>query len=282
MSIGIVMTSGETTWNHDATSGSSALGNPTSELTYEDTATPVLEIAGQMPLNDEYFLRGKVGFGANVVGEGTLRDDDFLTNQVLFSSAEAVIADTSIFYIDADIGKKVVKFEDNRGSLSLFAGMQYWRETHDGFGVFNLLTSSQTLSESTAVISNTVEWTSLRLGASGTYKQDDRTMWTFNLAAIPFSYMQNEDSHLLRTSDSDLGPIPNIVMDGIGFGFEGEIGVAYALTPNLAAMFDIRYWTLMSNGDITFGPDSTTPSTFPLNDLDTYRFGVNAGLMYVF
>ena len=106
--------------------------------------------------------------------------------------------------------------------------------------------------------------------------------WTFDFAAIPYTDMHNEDSHLLRTSVSDLGPTPNIIMDGSGYGFEGEIGFKYLFSDNLTAAFDIRYWKLMSDGEITLGPQSNSPSTFPLNDLDTYRFGVNAGIRYTF
>ncbi len=99
---------------------------------------------------------------------------------------------------------------------------------------------------------------------------------------IPYTDMHNEDSHLLRTDPADLGAVPNIIMDGDGWGFQGEIGVAYLFAPRWIAALDFFYWTLMSDGDITLGPSTGSPSTFPLNDLDTYRYGVAAGITYRF
>jgi outer membrane protein W len=92
--------------------------------------------------------------------------------------------------------------------------------------------------------------------------------------------MHNEDSHWLRTGASQLGPAPNVIMDGDGFGFQGQLGLEYFLTPRLAMNLDFRYWSLMSDGEITTGVSTSSPSTFPLNDLDTTRYGVQMGVTY--
>lgn len=282
LGVGIVASSGQTVWNHDATSGSSLLGNPTSELTYGEPLTLALEVNGRFSFADGFFVRGYSGIGISTVGEGILRDDDFLANQVLSSSTDSLIPDTDLFYATADIGKEVANIDNRRGVLSLFAGIQYWREKSEAYGLYNRLTSTLTISENTPVLSNTVEWVSFRLGATGSYRQNDQVTWTFDLAAIPYTDMHNEDSHLLRTDVSDLGAAPNIIMDGSGYGFEGEIGFIYAVADNLSAAFDIRYWHLVSDGKVTFGPQSNSPSTYPLNDLDTFRLGVSAGMRYNF
>ena len=281
LGVGVGLSTGQTDWNHD--SKSALLGNPTSELIYDDTDVFSLELYGRLPLPEKFFIRGNVGLGIEEIGDGNFRDDDFLPGQVLSSSTDSIIPDTDLFYVGVDIGREVAKFDERRGSLSLFAGFQYWREEYAAFGLFNRLTSVQTIPTNSPVISNEVEWKSFRLGALGSYKMNDKVTWSADLAFIPYTDMHNEDSHLLRTSLADLGPVPNIIMDGDGYGFEGEIGVAYHFTPNWTAAFDVRYWTLMSDGDIVFGPNSTTPSAaLPLNDLDTYRFGVNARVSYVF
>ena len=278
MGVGIGLSTGQTDWNHTAPGN----GDPTSELTYDDTDVFSLELYGRLPLPKKFFIRGNVGFGIGEIGDGNFRDDDFNTAQVLTSSTDSIIPDTDLFYMGVDIGKEVAKFDDRHGSLSLFAGFQYWREKHSGFGVFNRLTNAQTTSTTTPVIRNEVEWKSFRLGALFTDKVNDKLTLSADLAFIPYTDMHNEDSHLLRTGLDDLGPTPNIIMDGDGYGFEGEFGIAYNFASNWVVTFDLRYWTLMSDGDIVLGPNSTTSSTFPLNDLDTYRYGLNARVNYVF
>ncbi len=47
LSIGTVLTTGKTTWNHDATSSSALLGNPSSELTYSGTIDLALELGAE-------------------------------------------------------------------------------------------------------------------------------------------------------------------------------------------------------------------------------------------
>jgi len=282
LGIGIVKTSGTTDWNHDASSASATLGNPSSELTYEDEGTVILELDGRMNFERGFFIRGNLGVGATFGEEGNLRDDDFNVGQVLFSSTDSAIPDTDIFYLTVDVGKQIINIDQDRITLSLFTGFQYWREEHEATGLFNLLTNQQTRTSDVSVISNVVEWKSFRLGALGTYKANERMGWTFDLAFVPYTDMHNEDSHLLRTATTSLGPAPNVIMDGSGFGVEGAIGFIYSLTSNWIAVVDLRYWQLMSDGDITLGPEANSTSTFPLNDLNTVRYGINAGIRYVF
>ena len=250
-----VVTTGETDWNHDASAGGT-LGNPTSRLIYQDADVLALEIHGRAALLREYFVRGNIGFGVETLGDGNLRDNDWLTGQVLFSSTDSVLSDTGMFYITADVGREMLTFGEGQGSLALFMGFQYWREKYEAFGLYNRLTGAQTISTSTAVIRNKVEWYSFRLGALGAYRLGDRLSWIADVAIIPYTDMHNEDSHLLR---SDLGAVPNIVMDGWGWGFQGETGLSYSLTQNWTATLDFRYWSLMSDGDITFSANTSLP-----------------------
>jgi hypothetical protein len=280
LSAGVVWTSGVTTWNHDGTSASSALGNPSSELTYEDVDAAVLEFGAKMKFGRGWFARGTAGFGLAEIGTGNFRDDDFLAGQVLFSSTDSPIPETDLFYISADVGRTFVRTADDRLSLSLFAGFQYWHEEYSAYGLYNRLTNTQTQSDDTLVLTNSVEWSSVRLGALASYRPSARLQWTADVAFIPYSAMHNEDSHWLRTGASQLGPAPNVIMDGDGFGFQGQLGLEYFLTPRLAMNLDFRYWSLMSDGEITTGVSTSSPSTFPLNDLDTTRYGVQMGVTY--
>ena len=284
LGMGLVYTTGQTDWNHDATSASALLGNPTSELTYEELDMLALEFNGRVSLRglgsgfSKYFVRGNVGFDVDS-GDGNLRDDDWNAAQVLTSSTDSVIPGTDLFYLTADVGHEMLTFGEGRGSLALFMGYSYWTEENEAYGAYNRLTGAQAISTAIRVINNKVEWHSFRLGALAEFSLNDRLNLTADVAFIPYADMHNEDSHLLR---GDLGAVPNIVMDGSGLGFQGEVGLAYDLTQNLEAALGFRYWNLQGDGDITFAPNMAGTSTWPLNDFDTFRYGISADLTYGF
>ena len=288
LGMGLVYTTGQTDWNHDATSASALLGNPTSELTYEELDTLALEFNGRVSLRglgsgfSKYFVRGNVGFDVDS-GDGNLQDDDWLAGQVLFSSTDSVIPGTDLFYITADVGREMLTFGEGRGSLALFMGYSYWTEENEGWGLYNRLTGATARTTDVQVFNNKVEWHSFRLGALAEFPLNDRLSLTADVAFIPYADMHNEDSHLLRTVMTDFGPVPNIIMDGSGLGFQGEVGLAYDLTQNWAAALGFRYWNLQGDGDIVFSANTPTPSTaLPLNDFDTFRYGISADLIYSF
>jgi len=276
LSVTIWPSFGQTDWNH-TTITSATLGDPTSVLEYEDVETTILEFAARVSLPASFFVRGYIGLGVIQIGDGNLRDDDFLAGQVLSSSTDSVIADTDVFYVTLDVGRPILSGPS--GSLSPIVGFQYWREEYEAFGVFNRLTGVQTVPTSTGVITNKVEWLSIRLGAIAIIQLTSPPGLSLSIDAvfIPFTDMHNEDSHLLRTSPADLGPAPNIIMDGNGWGFQGDTKLGYEIIPDLIASIGFRYWTMMSDGDITFGPNTTSPATLPLNDLDTIRWGGHCG-----
>ncbi len=271
---------GQTDWNHDASGVDPSLGNPTSVLEYEDVDTTILEFGAGVPLPWSFFVRGYIGVGAIQIGDGNLRDDDFFAGQVLFSSTDSVIADTDVFYITLDVGRPILSIGPN-GSLSPIVGFQYWREEYEAFGVFDRLAGVQIIPTSTAVIKNEVEWLSFRLGAVALIQLTPPPGLNLSIDAvfIPYTDMHNEDSHLLR---GDLGPVPNIIMDGSGWGFQGEAKLGYEIIPDFIASIAFRHWTMLSDGDITFGANTASPVTVPLNDLDTVRWGATAGLTYKF
>ena len=287
LGVGLVYTTGQTDWNHDASTtlcNGIPCGNPTSELIYEELDTLALEFNGRVSLRrlgsgfSKSFVRGNVGFDVDS-GDGNLRDDDWQVGQVLFSSTDSWIPGTDLFYLTADVGHEWLTFGEGRGSLALFMGYSYWTEENEAYGAYNRLTGAQAISTAIRVINNKVEWHSFRLGALAELPLSDRLNLTADVAFIPYADMHNEDSHLLR---GDLGAVPNIVMDGSGLGFQGEVGLAYDLTQNWAAALGFRYWNLQGDGDITFAPNMAGTSTWPLNDFDTFRYGISADLTYGF
>ncbi len=218
---------GQTDWNHNA--NNPFLGNPTSELTYENVDSVMFEINGKVTLNNFFFFRGNLGVGSN--RDGDLIDDDYLSQEFAdflggptrFSRTQSSIDGADNFYTTLDIGKNVATFDDGRGAFGLFAGAQYWREKYKAYGV-NVLEdqydiyggTGQLIPASTLAISNKVEWISARVGVNVDHRHHNgKLRLSGDLALIPYADMHNEDSHHLR---EDLAPGANIIMDGDGYG----------------------------------------------------------------
>lgn len=277
---------GQTDWNHTDDRFPTIAGDPTSVLEYEDVDTTILEFDAYTPLfGGPFFARGYVGVGVIQIGDGNLRDEDFFAGQVLFSSTDSVIADTDVFYVTLDVGRPILSIGDS-GSLSLIVGVQYWREKYEAFGCVQLDPVGKilgicepTIPTSTAVITNEVEWISARVGAIASAQLTDSVNLTVDAVLIPYTDMHNEDSHHLRTA---FGPVPNVIMDGSGWGFQGEAKLGWEIIPDLIASIGFRYWTMMSDGDITTTFADGTELTLPLNDLDTIRYGATAGIIWKF
>ena len=212
-----MVSTGKTDWNH--TTDSPLLGDPTSALSYEDLAVLIAEAYGTAPLPWGFFVRGNVGKSITEITNGTLIDDDFFSDALVmpfglpnrFSHTESVIEKVDVFYFSVDIGRELWRFLRNRGSLSIFGGIQYWKEEYDAFGVNQLEDPffrtglGQIVPRNTLALSNDVEWSSVRVGAIVSYDVWDKLNILMEGTIIPYSDMHNEDSHHLR---ADLGPVP--------------------------------------------------------------------------
>ena len=71
------ISTGKTTWSHDASGVSSVLGNPSSKLDYKDVAANFVELSAKATLRDRWFARASFGFAD--IGGGWLVDDDFVS-----------------------------------------------------------------------------------------------------------------------------------------------------------------------------------------------------------
>ncbi|MCZ6522458.1 MAG: hypothetical protein O7A68_01140, partial [Alphaproteobacteria bacterium] len=281
------VSTGKTDWNH--TTDDPRFGDPTSALSYDDLAVVVAEAYGTAPLPWGFFVRGNFGKSITEISDGTLIDDDFVSkSRAVFlgiperdSRSESVIKNADVLYFTVDIGREIWRFMRNRGSFSIFGGIQYWKEEYDAFGVNQLEDPlggkglGQIVPLDTLALSNDVEWASVRVGAIVSYDVLDKLNILMEGTIIPYSDMHNEDSHHLR---ADLRSVPNIIMDGSGYGFQGELIVSYEVWRNIVATLGFRYWSLMSDGDITFTGADGSSSTQTLNDLDSMRYGLTVGV----
>jgi len=231
------------------------------------------------------------------ITSGHLIDNDYDSEEVAemnmmperFSSTKSALDSDRIFYFTLDFGKRLDYFSKNDFEISIFAGFQYWREEYDAYGLTILEDPydvfggvGSTLPRQLLVISDTVEWRSARLGLDAAYKATPKLRFFGSAVYIPYTDMHNEDSHHLRQEMEDLGPVPNAIFDGDGYGFQGEINASYNIFKSFEAIVGARYWKLKSDGTFKDAPVSFFPTKQTFNDLDTTRYGLTLTLRYAF
>jgi hypothetical protein len=268
---------GQTKWSGNSLDP--LFGNPTSELDYKDVWSNVVELDGQVSLRNGMFFRGQFGYGG--IDDGELIDDDFLAGQNLFSRTQSNIDGSNLWYLNADVGLKLLSFSGRRGSLKAFVGYQYWQETYEAKGLIQLVPPVGTVpTGGQTVITNEVQWNSIRLGLEGGYQITRRFSISGSAAFIPYTSLKNEDIHHLRT---DLRQDPSFSMNGTGIGANFDVSISYMIVKQLFFDLGYRYWWLrVSDGDWKAHFIDGTTQTVILNEFQTIRQGVTFGLNYKF
>jgi len=296
-------TQGKTEWSHDASHLNPNLGNPTSNLKYEDVGTNVIELGAKVRFKNRFFLRGNFGWAA--IGGGRLTDDHFLsaqgaTNNASISGAQRFsrtfsdIGGDDMWYVNADIGLLAYEFRKNKGFVDVFVGFQYWREklvansllqvecttASSPNAAFRCPPAGTSSFKGQTVITNTVHWTSLKVvGGEIRYQLFPRVEVDAK-AAFLLTWLNNEDIHHLRT---DLGQDPSFKMTGFGIGTNADIDVRVMLLQRLYLSGGYRvWWTRVTDGDWKiYGADGSTQSA-NLNEFETLRHGPTVTLTYQF
>jgi hypothetical protein len=295
---------GETVWSHNASGLDPNLGNPSSKLKYKDTGTNVTEITGRVQLRNKVFLRGAFGYGS--IGGGRLTDDDFLSAQGAASQGATVsgehrfsrtysdISGNNLWYLNGDIGVTTHTFQEKKGRAGMFVGLQYWRERHVATGVTQAecTTASSPGSEfrcspvgtvgfrNQTVVTNTTTWLSGRVGGEVEYKIDPRVSLEAK-AALLLSYLNNEDSHHLRT---DLAQDPSFRMTGLGIGTNADVKLLVRIWDRLYLTGGYQVWwnrVLTADQWKLYGVDGSSV-TAPLTQFQSLRHGPTIGLTYSF
>ncbi len=297
---GWVMTQGETTWAHNASS-IPGLGNPTSKLTYKDVGTNMVELTAKLWVTRKLFARLTGGVGA--IGGGRLTDNDYLAVDGGAPTSQTIsdIKGDTTWYINADFGGRVKEFANSRGYLEVFGGYQYWyqRFTANGLGQVTCTSAGQTVDldpgtpgtqplcspsssipSNIAVITNTTRWHSIRVGGTLEYRFTRRFSIQSTVAFIPISIIDNSDQHHLR---SDLSQNPSLSMLGYGIGADADIGARFMIIKNLVASVGYRvWWNRMLDGNVTFHDVNGVTDEFPLTEFQSFRHGLTLGLNYSF
>ena len=286
------ISSGQTDLNHDASLTSVLLGNPTSELIYEDIDSNIIQLEVELKFSEGYYLRGNYGFG--FIGDGQLIDDDYLspTGALIFSTNERFsrthsnIDNDNVWYLNIDVGRQIIK--SRRGRVWGFIGYQHWAEKISARGItmiecpnIILCDPPGTISnEDENVIANDASWNSLKVGLDLEYKINRSISFSGRFAYIPYAFLKNEDVHYLRT---DLQQNPSFEMKGNGSGYNLEVAAKTRVVGSLYFEVGFRYWHLMvKDGDWKNNPVSGDNKIANLNDFNSDRFGAMLGLSYKF
>ena len=260
--------------------GDPFFGSPTSTLDWHGLDAHSGEAFGRIDHKPTgLFVKGLFGLG--VINTGNIEDRDFLFDQIKFSDTTSDVRDGRVMYGMFDVGWAYWPVPDIR--VGVFAGYHYWRERVTAFGVrcnetgtfINLCGPGGSVPVSFDIASLRYEPIihAVRLGVEGKAAITDRWSVSGEIALVPFAAVQNNDSHLLRQSFADLGPVPNVITQTTyAFGLEAELFVNYAVTPNIEVGGGARYWGVGSNyGGVRFGPSFDTG--LPLNSFDAQRYG---------
>jgi hypothetical protein len=124
--------------------------------------------------------------------------------------------------------------------------------------------------DSVLVISNEATWQSLRFGLAGTWSVAAATRMTLDAAFVPFAHVRNEDSHYLRQSPNDLGPVPNVHSKGDGYGYQLDLELRHELKRDLEIGAGLRYWWLRARD----GEHTQAGLDMKLRELESQRLGL--------
>ena len=267
------LSTGETKISHNAQGLDPTLGDPTSVLLYENLDANGLELFGRQNFRNNLFLKGTLGVGQ--INRGSFDDEDFNLGQVKFSDTTSSVTQGGIGYGTLDFGYQWV-LRGGAVSLGVFAGFTQWTEDVDAYGATDHMGFiGGDISRDTLVISNKVRWRALRVGFAGDFAFGSRLRLSLDLAVSPYAKLRNEDSHHLRT---DLGPVPNIIDEGEGWGVQWDAELRYEIMRRTELGIGLRYWYLEAREGTTRFTNVPGTAEAPIVDFYSMRTGVTVGL----
>jgi hypothetical protein len=246
-----------------------------SRLSYSGLTGNSVEVFGSVKQVDGLFFKWNFGFG-KVFG-GTLGDEDFPPIVTPYSNTTSSQREGSLSYAMADLGYNF--FSTYTLQLGGFVGYHFLRESLNAVGC------TQTASNlgicvpaipGGLVITQTADWSSVRVGVAVDWIPADRFKVSANAAWVPFTQLNAVDTHVLRP---DLpGGTPE---SGHGSGVQLEAILSYALNDSFSVGVGGRYWQMQANGtaDFTRVGGFAQPESSKTNQLGvflqaSYTFGV--------
>ncbi|HEX7221454.1 MAG TPA: hypothetical protein VF280_19795 [Burkholderiales bacterium] len=278
------VSSGESKRAHNAQSFDPSLGNPTSVLLYENLDANTIELFGRQYFGGgKWLVKGFIGLGE--ITRGSFRDEDFSAGQVKFSETTSSVSAGEISYGAIDIGRNVWRLRDGRTLVGLYVGYSEWKEEVDAHGATDHLGFiGGDIPSDVLVITNKVVWKALRVGFAGNLALTERMRLDIDLALVPYAKVRNDDSHHLRADPTlnDLGPVPNILIEGRGYGVQLDAELRYEIVRRTELGLGVRYWYLETTSSATRSlPNRPDVPELPVTDFYSERFGATLSLRRV-
>ena len=282
------VTTGYTKWNFQAPL-LEGLGlpdiKPVSELRWRGVDSVVPEVNAELVWN-QLVLRSSLGWGG--ISEGVLIDDDFLLSgrQGRFSHTRSSVNDDGLFYINADIGLRlIVDPEKKRSAYTDFLiGYQYWHEKYTAFGLTGFPCPGNPLcpvvSPNIKVITHDYFWHSLRIGQRTKIPLYSGLSLKVDATILPWSSSELRDVHHLN---NDLKQNPSFLSRAKGgFGEQLDGGLTWTTWWGLSIEAGYQYWRIDSGPGDTFVRHLTGDIKHKLNEIIVERYGPYFGLQYRF
>jgi len=219
-----------------------------SRLTYGPSTGHSWEAFARFDHNSGVFVKGSLGIGALV--DGTLRDDEFLPEHVLFSATNSTMKDGKLRYGALDVGYAVLGGPTwNAGP---FLGYRYFFNSVNGYGCRQIVASGicvPTISDAFLGATETETWRGMAVGANGHLMLSERAKLSVDAAYLPYvGRAGGFDNHWLR---ADINPL---IEPGHGWGAQVEAMLSYAVTSRFSLGIGGRYWHFETTGAYTQFP----------------------------
>jgi hypothetical protein len=274
----LIYTTGYTTWNNQAASGSP---NVLSELTWRGVDSPVTEVNVDAVFRQRLVLQGTMGIGP--IYDGAFLDKDYGADdrQNLVSSTRSRATGEGLFYFNMDVGFRMLSWAQPHsyvpGYIQAFGGYQFWIEYYEASGAqgtFNI-------SSDEVVVEETFTFQSFRLGAETRLPVYQGLALRLRGVFLPWTRTDLRDKHPLR-SDLQQDPSFKASAEG-GLGYQLEGALLYDLANRFSVEAGYRYWRIES-GDGTIKARTTTSGDLKskLNEIIIERYGPWVGMSYRF
>ena len=270
---------GDSRWEHEIPIFPGVSGG--SRLTFRDVTSKIASVDADVLLWNRVVLTASGGWGQT--DSGDLIDEDFIVG-TNFSRTRSAIDDGRVYFANINAGIRLADWldaEKRHGFVDLLVGYQWWQEKYEAFGVVDFLGFTGDVPRNTKVITETWTWHSLRVGGRAFFPFPYGIGVRASGFVMPWSSVEVEDVHHLRT---DLRQNPSIVLEATGgFGWQLEGAITYTFWRGLGVEAGYRHWKLeMKSGNATFRPVGGGESEQDLRKASTERGGPFVGLYWRF
>lgn len=290
---------GNTSWNHDASAAQPLFGNPTSRLEYDSVDSTIVELRGRVELPGDIAV--ELAYGAGSADGGRLTDSDFAsargaeafgtagTGSNMYSQSVSILDGDAVQFFDARLAHEVYHARDNRTRVGMSARYLDWTEKYSARGVTQTTCTAPNrlcLPQGTVaftdrqVISNDARWRALFAGLWGRHRLNDRFELSGELGYSPLADLSSDDQHFLR---ADLSKTPSFRHEGQGRAATAQVEASYHFSRRLTAALGARYWWMEVRSErrgFTAFPADDEPFSARLNSFESERYGVTFSITY--